>query len=63
MSEAPHISFTRADKARFERALAEAQSQGRDRFTFDGHEFLVDYARYVVRYLDLMMGDDNDAST
>lgn len=49
------MNMQRFDAARRDRLRQEydaAVLAGRDRFMFDGHELLVDYAKYLLEYLD-----------
>jgi len=46
------VKFDREATREFRKALTEARSAGKDSFFFKGHEVLVDYADYVVQYLE-----------
>lgn len=46
------VSFDRAKTDRLKLAMKEAKDQGRESFVFEGNEFLVAYAEYLVEYLD-----------
>lgn len=37
---------------RFRKAVKTAEVNGREQFTFDGNEYLVGYAKYLIEYLD-----------
>ncbi len=50
LSTRPEINWNRAKLERFKQALA--QVEGFDTvFTFDGHEFVAGYAKYLYEYL------------
>ncbi len=46
------ISWNRVKLEWFKLALRRAVHEGREQFSFDGHTFLVSYARYLVEYLE-----------
>jgi hypothetical protein len=49
-----YISWNQPKLKRFEAAYAQARKLtaiGGDVFTFEGHEFLLDYAKYLIQYL------------
>lgn len=46
------ITWTRASLARLKKAHAKAVKAGKTEFTFDGHEFVVGYTKYLIQYLD-----------
>lgn len=53
------MNIQRFDHARRDRLRKEyeaAVAAGKDRFTFDGHELLVTYAKYLLEYLDMRLG-------
>jgi hypothetical protein len=52
MPTTPTINFDRPKVARLRVALAAAQTQGQEQFTFEGHELLTTYAKYLLEYLD-----------
>ena len=53
MSDRPVIVWDRPKLERFKRAYKAARLQsGSDVFQFDGHEFVLDYAKYLIEYLD-----------
>lgn len=37
---------------RFKKAFKQAQVNQKEQFTFDGNEYLVSYAKYLIEYLD-----------
>ena len=47
--EDPVITWTRPMLERFKKALAKANGKN---FTFDGHEFVSGYAKYLIDYLE-----------
>ena len=47
-----YINWTRPMLERFKKAYADAVAQGLDDFIFDGNEFVTDYAKYLIEYLD-----------
>ena len=46
------LTFSKDRLVRLKDSYAEAISEGRDEFTFDGYDFLVGYAKYLIEYLD-----------
>lgn len=46
------VGFDRNDLARLQLAVAKAKLEGADQFTFDGHEYLIRYAEYLIEYLN-----------
>lgn len=38
--------------ARFKKVYAEARDRRLDTFMFDGHEFVIGYAEYLIEYLE-----------
>lgn len=51
----PVIHWNRAMLKRFKAAYALANIERKDVFKFDGHDFLVSYARYLIEYLDSLV--------
>lgn len=47
------IVFTPSMQRRFKAAYEEAKVQGKETFTFDGNEFLLDYAKYMIEYMEM----------
>lgn len=41
---------------RFRKAYNQAVKENKDSFTFDGNEFVTNYAKYLLQYLDQEMG-------
>lgn len=54
MNEAPEkmITWTSAMLRRFKVAYNKAVADNVDTFLFDGNEFVVGYAKYLIEYLD-----------
>jgi hypothetical protein len=48
---AEQIAITRAQYKRFKRAYAKAVREKVDTFTFEGREYVVKYAYYMLQYL------------
>ena len=46
------IEWTPAILARFKKAHAKAVADKADTFIFDGNEFVVSYAKYLIEYLN-----------
>ena len=42
---------------RFRKEFQKAMQNKADTFVFDGHEFVVDYAKYLIQYLDRQLTD------
>jgi hypothetical protein len=47
------ISFSPVDEARFRAAYKKAKEEKLDSFRFKQHEWVTDYAKYVLEYLDM----------
>ena len=45
------IAFDKKKQKAFQEAYEKARDAGAKSFVFNGHEFLVDYAKYVIEYL------------
>lgn len=45
--------FTPVMQRRFKAAHAKATEEGKDSFVFEGHEFLVEYAKYMIQYMEM----------
>lgn len=45
------INFTRETAKEFRAAYRQAVAENQDQFTFQGHEVLVSYAKYLCEYL------------
>lgn len=56
MIETKYITFSRFDLMRFKTAFNAAQQADLDSFIFDGNEYLVAYAKYLIEYLEMMFG-------
>jgi hypothetical protein len=46
------INFTKESFERFKRDYAYAKAEGFEAFTFEGHEILVAYAKYMIQYIE-----------
>lgn len=55
-TERPVIEWTRPKLTRFKAALKRAGDN--ECFIFEGHEFVVAYARYLVTYLEEKLGKE-----
>jgi hypothetical protein len=60
MCDRPVISWDRAMLRRFVRAIAAAEAADKDVFEFDGHEYLLSYARYLAQYLSTRLRRSTD---
>jgi hypothetical protein len=56
------ITFDRRKVEQFRKAYNRARTAGETQFVFDGHDFLVSYARYMLEYLTLQMGGEHHVS-
>ena len=45
------ITFTKEKMQSLEASYQQALREGKKQFTFEGHELLTDYAKYVLMYL------------
>lgn len=55
----PVFHWNRAKLEQFKKDYEAAYKYGEDEFTFEGHPFLVDYAKYLIEYLEGMLPKDN----
>lgn len=51
------ITWTRPMMSRFREAYNEARDARKTEFKFDGHDFLTDYAHYLLEYLTMKFGE------
>lgn len=49
------IEWTKPLLRRFKDAVHEATTSGKESLVFDGHEFLVSYAKYLIEYLEMKL--------
>ena len=49
-----YVSWSLLKLGQFRRAYKACKG---DSFTFEGHEFLKDYAKYLIEYLETQLGD------
>ena len=58
MDDRKMINFTPEMAKRLKAAYLEAKKtkQGRDTFVFDGNEYVLDYAKYLVEFLEMKFG-------
>jgi hypothetical protein len=52
MSEQKIINWNKPMLERFRKAYQKAVAEKVDTFMFDGNEFVVGYAKYLIQYLD-----------
>lgn len=52
------IKFDRKKRDELRKLYDEAVKAHKDKFTFEGHEILVAYAKYLLEYLDSVLGKD-----
>lgn len=48
----PNVVFTRDTLKLFKRAYNNATRRGHESFIFEGNEYLVGYAKYLIEYLE-----------
>lgn len=46
------ITWTKPMLLRFKESYGQAVGERREDFTFDGHLFVTNYARYLIQYLE-----------
>lgn len=51
-----NIEFTIVKKLALRKAYNKAVEDKRDQFTFEGNEYLVSYAKYLLEFLDTKLG-------
>ena len=49
------ITFSQEKLQHLKDAYAVAVTEGKDQFTFEGHELLTSYAKYLIEYLTLKL--------
>lgn len=52
------IHFTPESFARFKKDYAYAKAEGFDTFIFEGHEVLVDYAKYMIQFMEMRLNGE-----
>ena len=57
------ITFTRAKLHELKVAYNWAKALGQTQFEFEGHPLLVDYAKYLIQYLELTFRPDTKEIT
>ena len=60
MKDRTTINFTPATAKDFKKAYEKAKKDGVDQFTWQGHEFVLGYAKYLIQFLETKMGGMND---
>jgi hypothetical protein len=50
------LTFTPEKRDQLREAYEKAKAAGAEVFTFEGHELLVAYTKYLLEYLDSMFG-------
>lgn len=53
------INFTPGLARELRKAFDRAKGSGEDRFTWEGHEFVTDYAYYLLIYLSQQFNDES----
>lgn len=53
MSVQEFIEFSQANIPKFKAAYSLARTKEKKTFIFEGKEFVTDYAKYVIEYIDL----------
>ena len=56
MNTDPMIEFTSETRDTFKRVYALAVEQGIDPFMFEGNEYVIGYAKYLIEFLDMKLG-------
>lgn len=51
-----NVTFTYPKAIRLKRAYQQALEHNRPQFTFEGHDYLCDYVRYLLEYLEAEFG-------
>jgi len=51
----PNITWDKAKLARFKLAYAEHKGDSANVFSFEGHQFVVGYAKYLIEYLESVL--------
>jgi len=54
----PEIKFTPEKFTAFKQACKAAEDSLETEFTFEGHKFLVTYAKYMIEYLSTLFNEE-----
>lgn len=54
------FQWNRAKLKRLKQACDDAAQAGADQFKFDGYDFIVSYARYLIEYLEGVLPKDSE---
>lgn len=54
--ERKYVNWTPEKLERFRKAHKEAVQTEQDQFTFDGNDFIPEYAKFLIEYLDMTFG-------
>lgn len=57
------IQWDRSKLRRFKRAIAVASARGIDPFTWQGHDFVLGYAKYLAQYLEQVFAQKGGTMT
>jgi len=52
-----NIAFTKAKYRALQRAYDDAVREGKDTFTFEGHELATSYVKYMLEYMHDLFGE------
>ncbi len=58
MDNSEKITYTKESIERLRKRYEEAIAGGDDRFTFEGNEYMIDYAKYMLEYLEGVFFND-----
>jgi len=61
INEHSMVKFDRDKRERLRKHYEQAVKEQKISFTFDGHELLVSYAKYLLEYLDMRLGPGDRA--
>lgn len=57
MENRPVITWTEPMRERLRKRYKQAERDYESAFEFDGHQYLTHYAKYLLEYLDMKMGN------
>lgn len=52
MAETPMVEFNKAKLIKFKKAYDKAEKADTESFVFEGNEYILGYAKYLIEYLE-----------
>jgi hypothetical protein len=54
----PDVTFTASEVGKLRKAYEDAKEEGKEVFEFGGNEYVADYAKYLLEYLEGKVKED-----